>query len=154
MIKQKFAIETRISLKKMAPKQSIEVLATYKPLTRILRLYNSDNFRDPDKSIVRRNIRETVTFSIWLASMLIVLISAITVFSEIKLDLVRLAHPLSIWLCVAQIFLSYVVLVAEERQLSGTIAHLQDTIDLRKLTTYIVFVVFLAIYYRAYGPYP
>lgn len=133
----------------MAPKQTIEVLAAYKPLTRILKLYNSENFHDPDKSIVRRNIRETEAFSIGLVSTLIVLISAISVFREIKLDLVRLAHPLSIWLCVAQIFLSYVVLVAEERQLSGTIAQLQDTINLRKWTTYIILIVFLflAIYY-------
>lgn len=117
----------------MATRRSIEVLATYKPLTRILRLYNADNFHGPDKQIVYRNIRETVLFTIFLMSSAIVMISAFAVFSEIGLDLVRLAHPLSIWLCVMQIFLSYSILVAKEEEITETIDELQIVIDSREL---------------------
>lgn len=111
---------------------SIEVLRAFRPLIRILKLYDFDNFRGSDRSVVFRNLCETIGFTILLSSMLSILISAVGILIELADDLVELAHPLSIWLCVAQQCCTYTVLFVKEKQLSDIIIRLQDVINARK----------------------
>lgn len=120
----------------MAIKPVIQVLHAYRPLIRIIQFYSVKNFQGDDRRILTRNLYETIGFTVLLASMLVVLISAIPVFMEIKLNLIELSHPLSIWLCVAQQFLTYMVLMAKRQQVIHAVERLQGMIAKRKLLVY------------------
>lgn len=112
---------------------SIVVLHSFRPLNRILKLYDLDNFRGNDRRVVFRNLFESIGFTILLSSMLSVLISAVGILIELADNLIELAHPLSIWLCVAQQCCTYSVLLVKEGQLSDVINLLQEQINARKL---------------------
>lgn len=116
----------------MPNKPVITVLHAYRPFIRIVQLYNMKNFQGDDRRIVTRNLCETIGFTVLLSSMLVVLISAFSAFMDIGMNLIGLSHPLSIWLCVAQLFLTYMVLLTKRQQIIYTIDKLQGMIAKRK----------------------
>lgn len=111
---------------------SIEVLHAFRPLIRVLKLYDMNNFRGNDRRVVIRNLCESIGFTILLSSMISILVSAVAVLIELMGNLIELAHPLSIWLCVAQQCCTYTVLLMKETQLSELINFLQKVINSRK----------------------
>lgn len=113
----------------MWPRHRIQVLLRFLPFARLLAAYNLENFSNNDRRT--RNLLRAICFAALLASLLLVfLFNCWSCFAQEHRWSQR-AYQLASAFCLMQQFVIYVVMAAENQQISGALQQLQNIVDKR-----------------------
>lgn len=110
----------------------IQVLVKYRPFARILSVYNAENFRNPNKSIVLSNIGQAIGFTVLVISLSLIMVSGYWFCVDNKFNVQDISLAVPIIFCAFQMVLTYVSLMLENRIVSRTMDNLQLIIEERE----------------------
>lgn len=107
-------------------------LGRFRPFLVMLTIYNRNNFRGKNRRMVMRNIARAIGFSILVAALIGVIISASWFCSNKHFKLGIVAEPLSILLGSIQVVCIYLSISSKSRQINAVLEHLDVIIRKRK----------------------
>lgn len=116
----------------MANQQSVFVFATFKPLQRILTIYDWKNFQSQDRPVLIRHIRNAIVVALLLLNFLLGAYADISFCLDNNLDLNKIALPAAILITSPQIIVSYIAITVKSDLVNEVIGNLKEMVKKRK----------------------
>lgn len=130
----------------MVVESKVQVLKQFRPFTRILCVYNWENFNNSNKLIVLRNIFQVIGFTILFISLSLIMVSGYWFCVDKQFDMTDISLAVPIIFCAFQMVVTYVSLMSKNRGIIRALDNLQCVIGERE---YFLFLPYRTAFLQA-----
>lgn len=114
--------------------RKLDVFFSFRKFFYILTVFTWENFRNPDRRIVRKNQAIAIGKAILLFGVLVSVVGAGWHCISYKFDLAEIALPFGLMFTTAQMLITYATMRIKHKQLANVIARLGEIINPLKLS--------------------